>query len=317
MIRAIELLRSRSKIFRRAFLAIIIGEIFTILYAWLFLGFGIKLWLHTKNELIIQAAQHAATAADWSQVDRIPDDRESMLSDTYEKRLLELSSQYFKHLEGSVYLATIDQGEEDNIFGGPGGDDEPIQDVGKANQWERAAYAARKMTYTPEPIADSEGTYLAAYVPILRNGKVIGLVAAQYDSASLADFKSIVNMAFWFSALPAILVSVVVAAFLAARFVEPTDVLRDIEETAQNLRARSAEEEENDPWLLLSDREKELAELLRQGVESSKELAEATGLKPASIDTYFKRIKANTGYSKVALAVQAAARRSASAETIK
>ena len=71
-------------------------------------------------------------------------------------------------------------------------------------------------------------------------------------------------------------------------------------------------EDKDDPWNLLTPQEKQMAEQLRLGRESAKEIGDALSLTPGSVYTYFKRIKAKTGWSKQALAVQAAARREAS-----
>lgn len=309
MIRAI-VRRSTSRTFQRSFIIILIAEAITIFVAWLLLGFNIQAWLQARTASLIQISQQAASAADWSHVDKVPMGRDSRVGDAYQDRLFKLSSQHFNGKEGSVFLAFVENGEQYEIYSGT---DIPVQDAGKANEWVLSAYRTRHTTFSPVPIADDTGTYLAAYTPILRNGKVVGLLAAEYDEAPASSFESIVRRAFWFSLLPATLIALIVAYVLASTFVEPLDVLRVIEETAQRQQARSQAEEENDPWNSLTPQEKQMAELLRQGRESAKDIAEVLSLSTGTVYTYFKRIKAKTGWSKQGLALEAAARRSASA----
>lgn len=310
MIRAV-INASKSQTFRSSFFVILVAELVTISMAWFLLDVNIKGWFHAKSIQLVQISQHAASVGDWSQVDKIPKDRDSQLGDNYQDRLFKLSSQSFTGKEGSLFLAFVEGREQYEIYSG---DNIPVEDAGEANQWVLNAYATGQTTYSPTPIVDDSGTYLAAYTPIIRSGKVVGLVAAEFDEAPFSSFKSAIQTAFLYSVIPAFLASLIVAYILATKFVAPADVLRTIEETAQKLKTRRPQEEQDDPWRLLSDRDKQLAELLRQGVERTKDLADAMKLTPATIDTYFKRIKAKTGYSKLALAVQAAARRSASAE---
>jgi DNA-binding CsgD family transcriptional regulator len=298
---------SKSKTFQRSFLIILIAELVTITIAWFLLDLNIKRWFHAKAVELTHISQRAASAGDWTQIDKIPKDQDSKLGDTYQDRLLKLSSQSFNGKEGSVFLALVEGGEEYDIYSG---NDIPVQDAGKANQWVLNAYATGQTTYSPTPIVDDIGTYLAAYTPISRSGKVIGVVAAEFDEAPSSNFKSALQTAFLYSIIPAFLVSLIVAYILATKFVAPADVLRTIEETAQKLRAGSPEDEKR--WNDLSDKEKQIAELLRQGVESTKDLAKEMDLKPSTIDTYLKRIKEKTTWSRHALALQATARRSAS-----
>lgn len=119
----------------------------------------------------MQISQEAASSTDWSLIDKIPKDRDTPLSDRYQGILLKLSQRYFLRDQGSVYLAIIERREEYDIYSNS---TPAIDDVGNANQVEVAAYSTRKATYTRAPISDNEGTYLAAYTPVLHNGKVVG-----------------------------------------------------------------------------------------------------------------------------------------------
>jgi DNA-binding CsgD family transcriptional regulator len=299
--------RSTSGTFRRSFALILIAEAVTILVAWFLLGINVNRWIHGKTVQAIQISQQAASGADWSLVHKVPKDQDSALGDLYQSRLYKISHRHFLRNEGSVYLAYIERGEEYAIT--PAGQP-PIVDGGKANRWEHEAYATRKTSYTPVPISDDSGTYIAAYTPILHNGKVIGLVGAEYDSAPLADFQGLVRTAFWLSIIPAIAISLVVAYILASMFVEPMDVFRTIEETAKNRLNSPLQNENDDLWNRMTLRQKELAELVRRGLKNE-EIAEELSVTPETVKQHLKNIKDKTGWSKLDLAVQAASRRAA------
>lgn len=302
--------RAGSVTFRRAFVVILIAEAITVFVAWLLVDYNIKLWLHAKAAMAVQVSQRTAALGDWSQIGSIPDDRQSPVGSAYEHKLDKLSQQYFLHDEGSVYLVRVEDGEAYEIRPG----DAEIADGGKANQWERNAYADRATIYSPTPIIDDEGTYIAAYTPILRNSRVIGLVATEYDSAPLTDFKAIVATTFWKSMVPAVGISLVVSYVLAWMFVEPTEMLRAIADTARNERARAASGAEDEPWNRLTDREMEVAELAGQGLQI-KEMAERLRVESSTVQKHLKNIKGKTDWSKTELGLQAQARRLASLPT--
>jgi DNA-binding CsgD family transcriptional regulator len=304
-----SLIRSAT---RRSFLnifgIILIAELFTVFFAWSLLGVTTNQWIKAKAMLALRITQEAASSGDWSLVDKIPKDRDTAVGIRYGKMLSKLDDKYFPHKEGAVYLVSLENGEEYDV----GGDDTQMSDTAEANQWETTAYAKGVTVYSPIPIVDDYGTYVAGYVPINRNGKVRGLIAAEFDTAPLGDFQSVVRKTFLLSIIPVLLLSLIVAAILAAKYAEPTEVFREVDETATSQLARSHVEEEGDPWNLLTPQEKGMAEQLRLGRESAKEIGDALSLTPGTVYTYFKRIKAKTGWSKQALAVQAAARREAS-----
>lgn len=270
-------------------------------------------WIQQKGAQAARLSQIAASSYDWSHIEQIKKDEDSPLFERYQQRLGDLSHLYFSRNEGAFYIAVVKNGEEYDIAAK---DPTAWDNEGKSNQWEVDAYARRKTTFSPRPIVDDTGTYLAGYTPIIQNGHVIGLIGAEYDEAPTTDFREIIRSTFWLSIVPAIIVSLVVALVLASTFTEPTDVLREIEHTAQTQRARSSSEAQDDPWLLLTPKQKEIAELLRQGRESTKDLAESLTVTPGTIKQHLKDIKAKTGWSKQSLAVQAAARRSANEPTL-
>jgi DNA-binding CsgD family transcriptional regulator len=307
MIRA-TLQRYRSRTFRRSFILILIAEALTIFGAWLALDLNVNRWMHGKATRLVPISQQAASAYDWSLIDKVPRGKQSPLFERYQKELDALSKRYFLRDEGAFYVAVVDRGEEYYVLSA---DPVPMDDGGTANKPELEAYSTHKSSYSPIPISDDSGTYLAAYTPILRDGKVIGLVAVEYDSAPLSDFQDVVRTAFWFSVIPALLISVVVASILASLFVEPMEIFRTIEETAQSQRARSLEGAEDDLWNRLTPREKEVAELARRGLQI-KEMADELSVSPETVKKHLKNIRVDTGWNLRELAVEAQARRTAS-----
>jgi DNA-binding NarL/FixJ family response regulator len=297
--------RSGSPTFRRSFALILLAEAITILVAWLLLDANISGWIHDKTTQAIRISQLAASSRDWSLANSIPRDKKSPVLDRYRDSLKQLSKQQFPTNEGGVYLAVVDGGETYVL---DPDDSNPMDDVGKANQWEREAYSSGKISHNDVPYSDGTGTYLEALTPILSNGKVVGLVGAEYDSATLAEFQALVRKAFWLSILPAILLSLIVAYLFANMFVEPMEIFRRIEETASRRGSVTSEATGADPLDNLSPREREVAELVRQGLKN-KEIAEKLFVTQETIKQHLKNIKDKTGFSKLDLAVQAEASR--------
>ncbi len=302
--------RSLSPTFQRSFALILVAEAVTICTAWLLLGSNASNWIHNKATRLVQLSQMAADSRDWSLVGTVPRTTGTRLIASYRHTLRKLSNHYFPNDEGAFFVSVLNGTEEYAILQG---DDpmDPMFDNGKADAWELRAYTTGKPTHTDAPYTDDSGTSLIAYNPIFRSGKVVGLVGAEIDSGTVADLEEIVRKTFWLSVGPAVLISLVLAYVLASMYGQPTDVLRKIEETAHIQRARSPEDEKNDPWYLLTAKEKEIADLLRQGQERTKDLAEALAVTPETIKQHLKNIKAKTGWSKQKLAVEAAGRRSA------
>ena len=294
--------RSSSRTFRTSFGLILLAEIVTIFVAWLLLGRNVDQWIHEKTILAMRTSQRAAASADWSLIDKIPkDDRDSSLFESYSKKLDNLSGRQFRRKEGSIYLAVVERGEAYEI---DPGDSPPMTDAGKANQTELDAYALRKPTSTAVPISDDLGTYLAAYTPIIKNGKVIGLVAAEYDSATLADLQGIVRRV-WLSMLPAAVASLVISYALASKFVEPMEVLREIEVIREQdlLHSDSGEK----PWGL-TDRQLEVFESLGDDLTNA-QIAARLSIDTETVKTHMSTILKKSGLKRWQLIVAARERR--------
>jgi DNA-binding CsgD family transcriptional regulator len=260
-------------------------------------------WISERTTQAIRISQQTASSEDWSLVDTIPKDRDSSLFERYRKDLKNLSQLQFPRNEGDVYLAVVERGEEYRI---DPYDPQFLDYAGKANKWEIAAYSSGKTAYNVVPYSDDTGTYLAAFTPILRAGKVVGLAAAEYDSATLPEFQGLVQEAFWLSILPAILVSIAAAYVLASMFVEPMEIFRRIEATARGQSKASGGTATVAPLDRLSPRENQVAELVRQGL-TNKEIADRLFVTPETVKQHLKNIREKTGFTKLDLAVHAEA----------
>lgn len=298
--------RVRSPAFLRSFAVLLVAEAITMLTAWLMLDVNTNRWIDNKTARAARLSEQIASSADWSLIAVIPNGRDSALAAAYGRRLDKLRRQYFTHNEGSVYLVRVEKGGAYEID--PGDTSSDFTD--KANQVELNAYAHHSTSFSVDPITDDYGTYVAAYTPIVRNRDVVGLVAVEYDEAPISDFRAIVRSAFWWSVVPAFGFALIVALVIAYWFVDPMDVLRDIDATAQSQHS-SPSGDENAWWNSLTAREKEIVDLLRAGVSHTKDIASRLGLQPSSVETYIKRMKEKTGKDRYQLGIAAVARRTA------
>ena len=126
-------------------LIILIAEVITIFVAWLLLDRNTKGWLHAKAAQAIQISQWAASASDWSRIDKVPKEEESTLGDSYQNRLADLSDKLFCRNAGSVYLAFLEHGEEYDMYSRIRHSD---SGCGKGDRWVLNAYVTQRMTYT-------------------------------------------------------------------------------------------------------------------------------------------------------------------------
>jgi len=269
------------------------------------LGFNTDRWIHDKTAQAMRISLAAAASTDWSLVDRVQKEgKGSSLFRRYHKDVVDLSQRYFRAKEGSVFVALVIRGEEYDIDNG-----EPdLDDIGKADDLELAAYSTKKTTYTLSPISDDSGTYVAAFTPVMNDGKVIGLVSAEYDSAPLADFHAIVRSVFWWSVLPAALVSLIISYIFASNFAEPMDVLREIETVRrQSEQSRAADE----LWSNLTPAQRQVFQLLGQGLKDL-EIAEKLTVSLNTVKSHVKSIRAkmrdivgDNNVSRVDLAIAA------------
>lgn len=288
--------RSRSRTFLTSLGLILAAETLTIIFAWRLLDLNVNRWIDEKTAQAMQISKQSALSNDWSRIDKIPIEEHSPPFEQYRQKVIALSQQYFHSKVGSVYIAVVERGEEYDIDTS----DPDLVDSGKPDTWELAAYSSRKPTYTPVPISNDSGTYLAAYTPILSRGKVVGLVAAEYDSAPLADLQGIARRIFW-SIVPATLVSLVIAYILASMFVEPMEVLRGIEDMRKKDLGQFTDGKS--PWNL-TDRQLDVFESLGDDLTNA-QIATKLAMSPETVKSHMKEILRKSGLKRWQLIVAA------------
>ena len=295
--------RWSSPAFRRFLAIVMVVEAVTICVSFLLLNVGISSWIHQKTLTLIRISQAAAASGDWSQVPNIGKQRDSPAFEAFRKKFSALEDRYFPgNNAGTIYLVVLDH---DEAYENYPDEPYPMQDIGKATKWETDAYATVKTTFNSVPYSDKSGTYLGAFTPVESDGKVVGLVAASYDTAPLTDFQGIVQTAFWLSLIPAVFLALIVAYILAGTFIEPMELFRQIEAAAENP-GEGEGREPIDPLESLTPKEREVADLVRQGLKN-KEIAERLFISPETVKQHLKNIREKTGFNKVALAVHAQA----------
>jgi len=296
----------RSKAFRTSLVLILAAEAVLIACALLTLNTGIDRWIKQRTAQAMSISQAAASSADWSQVGTIATNGTSPLFKRYDKLVSVVSKRYFKNYEGEVFVAWIKRGEEFDV--------EPDQDKptdgGIANKAERDAYSSGRPTVTADPISDQGGTYLAAYTPVLSNGKVVALIAVEFDSATLADFRGIVWSSVQWSILWGTIISLIASYVLAGRLTEPTEFVKEIEDERQ--RSSDAPSPAADVFAPLSDREIDIVDLVGRGY-TAPQIAEQVHLSRHTVHDYLADIREKTGLrGRNQLLVAAAARRARS-----
>jgi len=298
--------RWASPTFRRFFLIIAVVEAVTIGVSFLLLNWGISNWAHERTARLVQISNAVADSVDWSKVQNIKKNGDSPAFEFYRKKLSALEEHYFPgNQAGTIYLVVVDRGEAYENY-----PDQryPMQDVGKATPWEREAYATGQTTFNDIPYSDINGTYIGAFTPARSNGKIVGLVAATYDIAPLADVQGVVRTAFGLALIPGVIVALLLAYFLAGTFIEPMELFRRIE-AARELPTAQGQPSEQKPDLFssLTPREREIAYLTPQGL-TNKEIAERISVSPETVKQHLKNIREKTDLNKADLAILATAR---------
>lgn len=284
----------KNPAFIRFFGLLLTAELVTILAAWFLLNFSVRLWIDHKVSELTQISESARTAVDWSHLDEIQKGRPpSSVYQTYVSKIQKLNKQYFPHNDGDISAIKVLKEKEYLIAAE---DSFPYEKLGNASQFELDAWKG-KAAFSPVPYADTIGTHLTACSPVFKNGQVLALIVADFDSTSLQNFQSVVRTSFWWSLVPAVLISLILASALATKFVEPMEFLREIQEVklhpeqvAPSIKKAPGGE------VLLSKRENEIAILVGQGLKN-REIAENLSISEETVKQHLKNIFQKLGIS--------------------
>lgn len=271
--------RFKNPDFLRFFLLLLIAELVPILVAGLFLNHGLSNWIHNKTEKLIYISKSAQASEDWSRLDQIKKGQpHASVYVDYLSKIKRLNKTYFPRNDGDVSAIKIVNGEEYILVGDAS---DPYEDLGRANKYELEAFKGT-VAFSPAPYADMIGTHLTACAPVLKNGEVIALIVADFDSASLQNFQEIVKASFAWWMGPALLMAIIMAWFMAGIFVEPRQFVREIQvvnpdvtPTTGGMDARIDSDAallDIDPqdqlWNVLTKQQKEVVILYGQGLEN-------------------------------------------------
>lgn len=278
------------------FWVLLIAELITIFAAWLLLNEGISIWINHKAKAIVSICKDASLTYDWSHLDEIPKHQaNNPILLKYKKIFHILDQKYFPVNDGDITAVKIANGKE-YLIAGEETTDNSQEYNGKADTLEIEAIRRGQTIYSEQPFTDDNGTQFRAYTPIFKNAQIIALLAVTLDTATIQNFKAIVRTSFWWSLIPATLISIFFAIILASRFVEPMEVLKEIEEVKIHPEQVIALTGVSDKNNCLSKREREIAALVGQGLKN-REIAEKLSISEQTVKQHLKNIFEKLGIS--------------------
>lgn len=325
--------------FSRFFILLLAAELSTVLIALLLLDGATRFWVYRKATSLAAILPQVAKKLDWTSLSQIRPNDTPATSPAYKASLqtiVDAEKQYFGR--GNHLSVVVIKGDKEAyiVQSSDTDDQQSMADDDWFNAESYAIEAAQdKVSYSPYPYKTNNGTEnITAYAPIHDStGAVKALLSVDYDTGSLADTQQIVRWSFLLSIVPAVLISVLLAAFLSKRFVDPMDFLRRIheltprpsstdstptprtadgvlEESGNNLvtvtppeQRESTEPVVDSKWATLTQRERETATLsfLKQ-----KEIAERMGITVEGVKKHSQNARAKLGArDKVELALYA------------
>ncbi|MHC6201782.1 methyl-accepting chemotaxis protein [Breznakiellaceae bacterium SP9] len=105
-----------------------------------------------------------------------------------------------------------------------------------------AAYSTGKLTLSDGPFTNSYGTFVSGYIPVLKDGKVAGIIGADFEISAVTALKRNAIRAFLIAILLAITLGVSMAFIVASSLITPikkmSAALKDISEGDGDLTKR-------------------------------------------------------------------------------
>jgi methyl-accepting chemotaxis protein len=97
------------------------------------------------------------------------------------------------------------------------------------------AYDTRELSISPKPFTDAWGTFVSAYIPIFKNGAVVGVLGADYEVTKVRGFQRRAQIALLISILLAIAAALALTFNVSATLIVPIRKLERIAESLANM----------------------------------------------------------------------------------
>ena len=123
------------------------------------------------------------------------------------------------------------------IFASAESPDTPVEEVFSSYeehdvpQAMEAAYRTRALQITQAPFTNIYGTFVSAYIPIINNGTVMGVLGADYDIGYILTLKRMAQIALAVSLLLSGVVAAVFALTVSSSLIKPIRNLKDFAQT--------------------------------------------------------------------------------------
>ena len=225
----------RKRPFWRFFAMLMAAQLLTVGVTVLLLGLTTRLWVREQARGFAEMLPKMVAQLDEAEIEKIKPSDTPGTNPAYKsvvRRLAELYKTYLPDTGHQLSIAVV-KGDKEAKIAEPDDDDDQRSVVTWFPAEPYALEALQnRVTYSPYPYATSNRIEnITAYAPIVdATGKVRFLLNIDRDTSSLGDILRVVRYSFLLAVIPATLVSVMLAAFLSARFVDVFEFLRSIHE---------------------------------------------------------------------------------------
>ncbi|MDR1858010.1 MAG: methyl-accepting chemotaxis protein [Treponema sp.] len=123
------------------------------------------------------------------------------------------------------------------LFASEESPDTPVEEVFSSYEEDdvpqamEAAYRTKELQITPKPHTDSWGTFVSAYIPIMNNGEIVGVLGADYEISKIKGYELGAQL----SLIVSILTAAVLAFLLSTSLIKPIRELEKMAETIANM----------------------------------------------------------------------------------
>lgn len=226
-----------TRVFAKFFGVLLGVQLLTLLIAVFLVDFGVHHWTDSTARELVALAPQVARDFEASDLSRVKaGDPGSPAYRSCLDQLVRLERAHYPRGGCTFAVFQVRQGARGPWLALLVGETPPYEFTANPQEPEGPASAPvekalrGEASYTPVPYGGFGYQYeLTAYAPIRdRQGRIQAVLALDRDVSSMQDLRGSVRTAFVWAFLPAILLSALIAAFLAARFVEPFEFLRRV-----------------------------------------------------------------------------------------